>query len=39
MNAPDPTEIPGEEGEEEPAAERAAAGRGGGPLLDYVLSP
>ena len=38
VNAPDPTEIPGEEGEEEPAAE-AAAGRGDDVLLDYMLSP
>ena len=37
VNAPDPTEIPGEEGE--PEAEPAAVGGGDEPLLDYLIGP
>jgi virulence factor Mce-like protein len=37
VNAPDPTEIPGEEGE--PEAEPAAVGDGDEPLLDYLIGP
>jgi virulence factor Mce-like protein len=37
VNAPDPTEIPGEEGE--PEAEAATAGPDDEPLLDYLIGP
>jgi hypothetical protein len=37
VNAPDPTEIRGEEGESE--ADPAAVGGGGEPLLDYLIGP
>jgi virulence factor Mce-like protein len=39
VNAPDPTEIRGEEGDEAPAGGPAVANRGDELLLDYVLSP
>jgi virulence factor Mce-like protein len=37
VNAPDPTEIPGEEGE--PEAEPTSAGLDDEPLLDYLIGP